>query len=263
MQTDFWGIGLGNFQSAFFRYGPQEKKQVIRIIPARKVPDGGGRTRELDPQRLKITVWNHYVKATHGAYNQNGAELGYVGLYLFVGILYCCIRTLVLTKCEDDDEERIRRALFATVVAYAVSSWMVDFAYRPTFFMFVAAISAFHRHLLRKHAEEPQPAAEIEPAPQARRWLHPRPLVMPGLAITGLATASAATCMPMSAVPLIPAAQQGISNNGRHLNWHKASLEDKLLKKFIWTRLGILDYLIMLVLTFLTIQYWKHLIATM
>jgi hypothetical protein len=263
MQTDWWGIGLGNFQNTFFRYGPQEKHKITRVIPGRKVPDGAdGQTRELDPEHIKVTVWNHYVKATHGAYNQNGAELGYVGLYLFVGILYCCIRTLVLMKCEDDDEERIRRALFATVVAYAVSSWMVDFCYRPTFFMFVAAISAFHRHLLRKHAEDPQPAV-IDPAPQARRWLHPRPLVVPSLALPGLAATASAACMPATAVPLIPVSQQGVSMNGRHLNWHKSSLGDNLLKKFIWTRLGILDYLIILVLTYLTILYWKHLIATM
>jgi len=41
----------------------------------------------------------------------------------------------------------LRRMLFVLVLSYMVSSWMVNFEYRPTFFMFAGAIAALHRHL--------------------------------------------------------------------------------------------------------------------
>ena len=272
MRTNWFGIGLGNFETSFQHHGPLEKKVVVRIIPARVVPAGNGHTHEIDEQRKRISFWIHYSKATHCAYNQNGAELGYVGLFLFVGILYCCIRTLVLMKCEDDDEERIRRALFALVVAYAVSSWMVDFCYRPTFFMFVAAVSAFHRHLLRKQSPGPEPLEAAASLP-SRPWLRDlQPLRMPGIPLPGLA-APATAAGTLFATPQIgapsPALQPAPVGGGRSQpralarRKHDSSLGSVLRDKFIWDRLGLLDFLITLCLTFAAIRYWEHLIKTM
>jgi hypothetical protein len=271
MQTHFFGIGLGNFPGMFTRYGPTETIRKVQIIPAHDVTGNEGAVQHVGAKRLVSTQTRHFLKSTHGAYNQNGAELGYVGLFLFVGILYCCVRTLVLMRCVDNDEERIRRALFATVVAYAVSSWMVDFGYRPTFFLFVAAISAFHRHLLRNHGEDQEPVGEKTLVP-ARPWLRRLPpLNLPGIPIPGM-TASLPAGFPagmapaaIAPLPLQPAVLPGAAGSGRILPWHKpqGSFKEIIFKKFIWTRLGVMDYLIMLALTYASVLYWEHLIATM
>jgi O-antigen ligase len=280
MQTHFFGIGLANFQDYFFKYGPMEKIQTTRELPARFVPaSAGSPAHEQDVQRKRVNTWRHYVKATHNAYNQNGAELGYFGLFLFVGILYCCVRTLLLVKSETDDEERIRRALFATVVAYATSSWMVDFTYRPPFFMFVASISAFQRYLLDKN--KPVEIAEIASVrPWLRRLL---PAGAPGLALPGMAAAvqalpagfvspvavTATRALPSpahipssaSALPIRPAP---VWRSGPPaLRESRETIEATLRKRFTWTRLGIWDLIAMVLLTCATVAYWKHLIGTM
>ena len=54
------------------------------------------------------------------------------------------------------------------------------------------------------------------------------------------------------------------SGGHRAQNWDKPkSIEETLRQKFIWTRLGILDFLIMWGLTYAAIRYWEHLIKTM
>ena len=288
MRTQFFGIGLSNFQEMFTRYGPMEKVLFIRIIPAHDQIGNEGAIHHINEKRMVKFKFIHFLKATHCAYNQNGAELGYVGLFLFIGILYCCVRTLLLVKSRDDDEERIRRVLFAMVVAYATSCWMVDFCYRPTFFMMAAAISAFHRHLLRKQDDAAEPAEQ--PLVANRPWI-PRlpPIKIPGVPLPGLTPAPAlpalpdgsAACMSASGeeAPAEPAVTTPVidepapaviiptatgSGGHRAQNWDKPkSIEETLRQKFIWTRLGILDFLIMWGLTYAAIRYWEHLIKTM
>ena len=285
MRTNFFGIGLGNFEGDFFKRGPLEKHVKIRILPGHEERGAHGTVHELNGLRVHVVTWKHYLKATHGAYNQNGAELGYVGLYLFIGILYCCIRTLLLVKSKDDDEERIRRALFALVVAYAASSWMVDFCYRPTFFMMVAAVSAFHRHLLRKQGESNDAIVE-PPVVDLRPWIRRLPpIAMPGISLRGLTPplpAGQVVCLPAAAavVSALPAATTTLMAPGQlptarsgagvpsaprsGLAPDKVStIKETLRKKFIWDRLGIMDFIIIGVLMYVAILYWEHLIATM
>lgn len=282
MRANFFGLGLDNFQKFFFENGPTEKYRIVRVVHVNHLGD----------RRRFIYVPRHYTKAPHSAYNENGAELGYVGLGLFVGILYCCIRTLLLAKSSNDDEERIRRALFAMVVAYAVSSWMVDFCYRPTFFMMVAAISAFHRHLLRG-GEAKEESVEALPAPPERPWMRRLPPVsmpgLPGPSIVGTVPAAATTAlMPsqnfasrVSAPPFVTAQVAPLHAPGPayappgqrlatlprprdRFGWAKGpSFEETLRQKLTWTRLELIDYVLIVALTYATILYWQHLIATM
>lgn len=86
--------------------------------------------------------------ASHSSYVQVGAEFGWWGLLLFSGILYTCFQSLMRARTADDNEERIRRMLFCAILSFAVSSWMIDFAFRAIFFVTVAMISAFHRILM-------------------------------------------------------------------------------------------------------------------
>jgi hypothetical protein len=262
MQQNPFGIGLGNFETAFFEHGPLEKYRVVRMVHVNHLGD----------RRRFVYVLRHYTKAPHSAYNQNGAELGYVGLFLFVGILYCCVRTLFFVRARDNDDERIRRALFAMVVAYAASSWMVDFGYRSTFFIMVAAISAFHRQLLRRQASEGNKAG-VEPEPKFVWMRRLPPIEMPGIPLPGLAAPAAVsnalhapgvTAAPLRASSLLPPLRPGPAVAGGVLTWRsRPSIEAALSKRFIWTRLGLVDFVIMLTLTYAAILYWKHLIATM
>jgi hypothetical protein len=274
MRTNWYGIGLGNFKESFLREGPLEKEEVVKIIPPRR-PNGiqdEAALKDQNPIRRRIAVWNHYFKATHSSYNENGAELGYTGLFLFVGLLYCCVRTLVLMKCENTEEERVRRALFAMVVAYAVSSWMVDFCYRPTFFLFIAAISGLHRHFLRKQEEAQQPAPGEVPS-TIPPWLRRPPLInIPAITLPGLPipiVAGPAASVPLASSPLeaaMPARLASMGGSGRAFPWQKqpeqAEEKKPRIPKFLWNRLGLLDLLFMLALTYVAIRYWEHLIAT-
>ena len=134
--TTMWaGIGYNNWMWGFYNQSRRykivkEPRMVNHVLTVRP---------RLVPER--------YAKAAHGSFNNMGAELGFTGLALFFGMVWCSIRTLTTCKVSDVEEERVRRILFVLMVSYLVSSWMVDFGYRPTFFMFTAATAAFHRHL--------------------------------------------------------------------------------------------------------------------
>jgi hypothetical protein len=100
----------------------------------------------------------HYPKTAHSSYVEAGAELGEPGLYLFLGVIYCCYRTLLTAKTVTEEEERIRRLLFCLLISYTVSSWMICWTYRASFFLMAAAIAAFHRQMLKHNQPAPAPA---------------------------------------------------------------------------------------------------------
>jgi O-antigen ligase len=123
-------------------------------------------------------VWNHttgigygkfvsgvsrayrYPITPHSSYVHVGAIAGLPGLFLFSGILYCCLRSLVQAKTSTSQEERARRMLFTLLLSFLISSWMIDWAFRGYFFLIVAAIAAFHRHMLTQSIAPKQAAAD-------------------------------------------------------------------------------------------------------
>jgi len=226
-ENPIYGIGMNNFQANFFRYGPRER------VKGKKPIHG---------HMSKVWVYRHYTKATHSAYNQNGAELGYPGLMLFIAILYSCMRTLITMPKGSVDQERVRRALFAIVVAYSASSWMVDFAYRPTFFLFVAATGAFQRiNLNLGRTEDPQPTF-VAPLGRIQPALIPEPQL--ALAKEG-ALASPAT-LPLPGYPSKEAVAEELTA------WPPIK----------WNRIGLIDVGFVLVLTWGAIQFWLYSIRT-
>ncbi len=96
---------------------------------------------------------NGYRKAAHSAYIQTATELGKPGLFCFVGIFYCCMRTLMTVRTINHDEERIRRLLFCLVVSFWISSWVIDFGARSTLFIIPATVAAYHRQIMRRYEE--------------------------------------------------------------------------------------------------------------
>ena len=135
LQTRITGVGKGNWG---------EEPFITDLIPQFVSPKPGSS----DDKARVIYKSIRHSKAPHSSYVCTGAETGKPGLFLFVAVLYCCLRTTLSARSQTTDEERIRRLLFVLVVSYIVSSWMVDFEYRATFFMFTAALAALHRHLL-------------------------------------------------------------------------------------------------------------------
>ena len=123
-----YGVGYKNFYSAFLQKEGEEK-----------------------------------ARASHSSYNQVAAELGAGGLLLFVGLMYLSARTLFQATTDNDLEERVRRTLFCLLVGYAVSSWMIDFAFRAAFFVMIAMCGAFHR-LLQDRVPVENPESAIEQA---------------------------------------------------------------------------------------------------
>ncbi len=97
------------------------------------------------------------AKSAHSTYNRIQGELGWWGVLIFSGILYACFHSLMRARTADDNEERIRRILFCSILTFAVSGWMIEFAFRAIFFVTVAMISAFHRILMdRSPAYSPE-----------------------------------------------------------------------------------------------------------
>ena len=186
--------------------------------------------------------------APHNAYNMVGAELGYGGLFLFVGILYCCMRTIVTAKTDDVDEERIRRVLFVFTVSYIASGWVIDFAYRATFFMVVATVAALHRILQQKNPVEKTVAEESDELAgfRAVRASVAGGMLRPTPALAGAPAAmDRQLLMPRRPYPgrgaLSPAAPS--------------------IKFMAWKRIGLVDLILIYICVDRLIFFWKWYLA--
>ncbi len=193
---------------------------------------------------------HHYGKAAHSSYVQTGAETGKVGLFLFVGILYCNLRTLMMAKTATDDEERIRRILFVLVLTYMVSCWMVDLAYRPTFFMFTAATAALHRHLRGICMEEPAEESALTPA--LPKW---RGLFVPQPALAGASSSDAV--LALGAAPPI----QTVEVHSSELSTAAAQAITAPLNR--WNKIGLIDLAIIATMTYGVLRMWQLAIQRM
>jgi len=100
--------------------------------------------------------WNRFVanikwegeevsKSTHSSIVQVGADQGPVGLFLYLSILGLAARSLLTLKTDSDDLERCRRLLFALIVGYFASGWMINRSYHTEFFLLAGAVTAFHK----------------------------------------------------------------------------------------------------------------------
>jgi hypothetical protein len=238
MQTQTRGVGKGQWGKDAFM------TDYTRVA----VPPKAGNANDKGHYILRPF---HYNKAPHSSYVCTGAELGRTGLFLFVGVLYCCLRTTMTAKTATTDEERIRRMLFVLVISYIVSSWMVDFEYRPTFFMFTAAIAALHRHLSGMLAEKKEEEEETEgpnhdsPVPV---W-HP-PILVAQPALAGALADSHATHQVLEPRGEFASAAEAEPEPAAGIGWN-------------WIRLGWFDAVAVIVLAAATIRFWAYIMARM
>lgn len=194
-------------------------------------------------------------KAAHSSYVQIGCELGKVGLFLFLGNLYCALRTLVSAKTRNTDEERVRRILFSMIISYMVSSWMVDFAYRANYFMFCGAIAAFHRMMmsgktLSETAEDNQTVQEaigsLAAAPIG--GLRPAAAGMAPAVINQATISQAAITVPALPGPLSKGEPYAEENPGPGITW----------MKYRWV-----DFALNYLLFYAVIRFWDYILRNM
>lgn len=217
---------------------------------------------------------HNYSKACHSSYIQVGAELGRPGLFLFIGMLYCCLRTLLTAKTTTVEDERIRRTLFVLVLAYIVSSWMIDFGFRSIYFMFCAATAAFHRQVHGLNDEDAAVAAALEDERVAPTW-RPQVDAQPNPALLPAFIKSTTDALQ----PLLPQRPFAVAQSGgSHLPMQSreaqsteitvtssddVSADAKSPKPKFWNRITLLDIVFMMILTAVAIRLWQEMINRM
>lgn len=208
-----------------------------------------------------------FKKATHGSYVNVGADLGYAGLFLFVGIMYAGGRTLYQSKVDPDENleaVRCQRALISLLVSFACSAWILDRAYHSDYFILAGAIAAFHR-LMTKTAEEQQEEAANEAA-NARPQDQPLPAAsgaaalpwMPAMAPAGM-TAGQLAANQLS--PVVHTAMHlphpGVTASGVDSS-EETPADGPPLK---WTQLQLVDFGAMALALVVVIFLWERLMT--
>ncbi len=195
------------------------------------------------------------AKASHSSYVQVGAELGKGGFWLFLGVIYCCLRTLMMGKARNDGEERARRMLFAVLIAYLVSSWMVDFAYHGAFFFCAGAIAAYHRLLLSPDVSTAESAAAVED----------RVAPVPAMHISGLDPVPANASPGMMNQTAVAQAEAVTSSVGSPPGNEDKSVEEVAALKggILWNRLGLIDIGLIFVMQYGALRVWLYAIKEM
>ena len=184
---------------------------------------------------------HQYYKAAHSTYVQTGAELGWPGLLLFFLLIWTNFRTLLTARTLTDEQERVRRILFVLLLTYCVSGWMVDFAYRATFFMMSAAIAAFHRMLYQLNREPV--TEESEPEVPVPAW---KPVAL--VPVGSSAAAPVTLIVPENAAVAKP--------------WLRRDSDEQEVpepgSKRFWNRLGIADFAVATVLLYANERFWSY-----
>ena len=183
-----------------------------------------------------FTAKHHYMKASHSSYVKIGSELGYTGLFLYLSILYTCVRTVLGSKTSSLEEERVRRLLFTILASYMISCWMIDIAYRAAFFLMAAAIAAYHRQMLARTAPQQAELPASEPAP---------PLSVRNL--PGIPTLS----------PAGPQASFTTAMSPGESRIDDTSASAALFPGIKWNRITWLDVIGMIAMTYLVIRVWR------
>mgnify|MGYP001221658001 CR=1 FL=1 len=210
-----------------------------------------------------------YPKASHSSYVQIGTELGYGGLFLFIGILYCCFRTLIRVRTESETEERVRRVLLIMLVSYSVSSWLIGWGMNLVFYVTAGSIAAFQRLMdekIEKQIEEFNETVQLGILDRSETTListpigrdfepDSKPVVQTQLqqlvpAVSAVSS-TADGIVPVSTTPVFTL--QGPKTESR------IETENQIKKK-IWRRPRILDIILIWGLTYLVIWFWQYVI---
>ncbi len=191
---------------------------------------------------------NGYGKAPHSSYVQLGTEFGKPGLFLFIGLFYVSMRTIVTVKTKTLEEERIRRMCFVLVFSFYLSSWVIDFATRGTLFMNPATVAAFQRQILKRHE------SDIETAEQDLEEYKKDPETWTGWTDLGMKS------------PSVAAASAGytprIQENNNKVALQTLEARTKEPPPISWDKITIPDVIIVYLMTRQAIWAWGYVLET-
>lgn len=226
-----------------------------------------------------------FRKATHGSYANVGADLGYPGLFLFVGLMYAGARTLYQTQLDPDESDettesvRCQRALLSLLSSFAISAWILDRAYHTDYFILAGAIAAFHRIMSQKKVPEGEAqTAPVEDAPQSSLALAwgPQPALAAPQAQSPLiaferqpALDVSAGLLPSVTQPMVAFERQpglemtpAFPGNPSHVVVLEGGPEDESLQApLVWPRLTLMDFILMTAALFAVIFVWERMMT--
>ena len=198
-------------------------------------------------------------KATHSSYVRIGADLGYPGLFFFVGGIVLGMRTLTSRRFAPPDFERERRVLMCLLVAYAGSSWMIDRAYHIEYFLTLALVAAHHRlcvgessYVRRNWSQILANAMTSKPQPE------PETAPENSVSLGGLNDQSSPTID--EEIPR-PGRLQPVAEAATIALPPQSSLPSPPSQ--LWSRVGLLDIGIGLVATIATLKIWDYILANL
>ena len=175
-------------------------------------------------------------KATHSSYVQVGADLGLSGIFLFVAGLWCALHSLISAHrltCDDEVSERCRRTAMILVIAYAISSWMINREYHTEYFLIIAIAAAIHRLCQAEATQEVM--SDLEAATESE-------------VEEDFSTISLSTQI----------------ENGRVLP--RLAIQDndeEPESKSFWTKIGFLDLLACSALTWCVVEVWDYVLTSL
>jgi hypothetical protein len=201
-----------------------------------------------------------FKKATHGSYVNVGADLGYAGLFLFVGILYAGGRTLYQTKLDPDENleaVRCQRTLLALLASFASSAWMIDRAYHTDYFILAGAIAAFHRLMTKTPEEQEEEEQVIDARPieqQAQPVTGGTLSWMPGVVSMTAGQQALSQLSPVVHAPIHLAQPVAIIGNAPSEEGEEEGSKQPLR----WLRLDLFDFAMMTGAFFVVIYLWER-----
>lgn len=219
-------------------------------------------------------------KATHSSYVQVGADLGVNGLFIFLLALWASIRTTLQIHrftVENDDKERCRRAAIVLIIAYAVSSWMINREYHTEYFLLIAVAAAMHRlHVANdakdelkkldgRHDDRTSVVVAVQMTPQGISFSSGQALLAPMEMVSDVRSYSASTIARrkllrdhLSSKGSAPGGQVSVAPV---ITVEKSN--DVSEPKKIWNRIGFLDLAAAGTLTWATIYIWEYVLKNL
>lgn len=208
-------------------------------------------------------------KATHSSYVQVGADLGVNGLFIYLLALWASIRTTLQIHrftVENDDQERCRRASMVLIIAYAVSSWMINREYHTEYFLLIAVAAAMHRlHKAEESASTAEPSQgslEVDSVPGKPCAV---PLVSAGMLLPALS-------VPTYTVGLL---MGPVSRRARSTAVHEAQAMETVSSgpvgqkelahspRQMWNRIGFIDLAAGACFTWLVLYIWDYILKSL
>jgi O-antigen ligase len=206
-----------------------------------------------------------FQKGPHNSYVAVVAELGYIGLFLYLLVLAVCLRIVVQLGPLNEDQERAKMLLVMVLLGYAVSGWLIERPYHVEYFFIAGACAAFQRlRLLGEELRQDENVWKVEFEPAAEEETAPSPLLLharpgPLLVLGHERTSQLADSLSVGSAwlqplivgspPLIPnLAPERVSSERSTMHSEEeppAALGD-LFKPLLWRRIGLVELILSL-----------------